>query len=390
LLHKSYQTGEKHKSPAGEVGKKTRKHPCFTETAHISICIIEAMKKPSLMTLLLAIAATAISTPPASYADTGATRSGEKAIERGVASDQSFFGRHREGWFFYNEKIDPEKKKEKKLEPRPEQQARQEPPKEEMTPEKRYSGPPPLSAAWLKVNLPKYLNAALDNPSPENVRTYLLLQKLSLDKSTKFSEMAQRVSLTDPMLDEVTRRPLATSGTHIAGAIARKKSEALLTDMAKSMGLFVYYSRNCPYCGLTGALVSAYKRLYGFTVLPISLDGSAPPEGFPLDSGWRVNNGQAEKMKVAASPAIYLVNVEKNDFISVAQGSSISMEEMKQRVLLAALQKHWITDDQYKSALPNNNVPLLTDSGGEWVATDPHGFVNQSEIVKLFEGGMVE
>ncbi len=306
-----------------------------------------------------------------------------------VTSNQTFYGKKAEGWFFYNEKYDKKKKKKVEKKKKPVAKAQTQPKKKPVkVPVKPvYSGPPPLSSAWLKVNLPKYLNKALDDPSPQNVRAYLILQKVALDKSERFTDMSKRVSVTDPILDELTRRPFSTSGVNVASAIASMKGENEMKKMGKRMGLWVFYanSAHCPYCNLIGQLLSAQQRLYGFKVLPISLDGTPPPSNFPVVNGYRIDHGQAKKMNVVATPAIYLVNIAKKEYISVGQGSAMSLPELKSRIFLAALQKHWITNDEYAQAMPNNNINMLSDSDKLLTTTDKNGFVKPGDVVKYIE-----
>jgi len=294
-----------------------------------------------------------------------------------------FWLRHGEGWFFYNE---PKEKPKKKPKPKKErkQVAVAPTPRPEQT--QRYSGPPPLSSAWLKANLPKYLNRALDNPTPANVQAYLILQKISLDKASKFSAMAERVSVTSPMLDEATRRPFMTAGTKVADAIAYQYADKLLKRMARRMGLFAFYTGNCPYCSLLGMTLRAYQRLYGFTVLPVSLDGSGLPKGFPTKAGYRVDQGQSLQMGVTAAPAVIMVNMETRDYVSVIQGTALSMDELKDRILLAAVLKGWISEDEYRRAMPASDVPYI-DTAGLFLKPNPDGFVDPAQIIKAFSRG---
>ena len=45
----------------------------------------------------------------------------------------------------------------------------------------------PFSAAWLRVNLPKYLDLAWNEPSVENLRAFLYLQRFAIDRAEQFS-----------------------------------------------------------------------------------------------------------------------------------------------------------------------------------------------------------
>jgi len=251
---------------AGRLRKRRLFFLFFAKYWTDSTAIFCRMRKSTKSITLSAIALIVTAwTYPMSYADESATQSSSK--QGMVTSNQDFYGKKSEGWFFYNEKYDKKKKKlEKKKTPvaKAQSQPKKEPLKTPVKPV--YSGPPPLSSAWLKVNLPKYLNKALDDPSPQNVRAYLILQKVALDKSERFTDMSKRISVTDPVLDELTRRPFASSGVNVAAAVANEKGEKVMKQMGKTMGLWVFYkdSAHCPYCNLVGQLISAQQRLYGF------------------------------------------------------------------------------------------------------------------------------
>ncbi|WP_287962921.1 conjugal transfer protein TraF [Alcanivorax sp.] len=303
------------------------------------------------------------------------------AADASVTSKHSFFGRGDEGWFFYKEQFPPEKKKKPKPKhtrpaaPKQQEQAKAKPAK---------VGPAPFSAAWLKINLPKYLNLALDHPTETNVRAYLLLQKLSLDKSSRFALMAQSVSITDPLLDAVSRRPLATSGTHVASGVANLKRDLLLKDLSKRVGIWAFYSGQCPYCHLLGKTLAALERNYGFTVMPVSMDGSEPPAEFPNRDQHRVDSGQSGALGVKQSPAVVLINVQTGEHVSIVQGSMLSFDGAKDRILLAAMQKGWITTAQYIESTPENPVPYLS---ADTLASKGDDFISPEQVVSLFEGG---
>jgi conjugal transfer pilus assembly protein TraF len=53
---------------------------------------------------------------------------------------------------------------------------------------------------------------AVDNPTPENVEAYFLLQRLALDRASKFGEMQQRVVMGNPFIDEEGRRSQTSFG----------------------------------------------------------------------------------------------------------------------------------------------------------------------------------
>ncbi|WP_336107927.1 conjugal transfer protein TraF, partial [Thalassospira sp. CH_XMU1420-2] len=88
------------------------------------------------------------------------------------------------GWHFYD---DPEPVPEKEeLEPQPSQvlgtPEREAPPAASNS---EGSGPSPMSAEWLKANMPRLLNQALDNPTRENVEAYYGAQRVMMDKAER-------------------------------------------------------------------------------------------------------------------------------------------------------------------------------------------------------------
>lgn len=72
--------------------------------------------------------------------------------------EDTFYDRKSEGWFFYNEHRESEKL---------EQQARHL--------DTKPIAIPAITAEWLRENLPKYKDAAWNNPTLENMRAFLYL-----------------------------------------------------------------------------------------------------------------------------------------------------------------------------------------------------------------------
>lgn len=309
--------------------------------------------------------------------------------------DLSWYQNGDEGWFFYNEEdeIEPEKPKPKpKPKPAPVKQETAKAPEEKVdvpNVQQVYTGPAPLSAKWLKANLPKYLNNAIDNPTPNNVSAYLYLQKLSMDKASKFAKVAHLMASIDPQLDESTRRSQITASTHAVGKRAKAKEDEMLTKLSQKIGLFYFYKEDCIYCRITDLAVEIYQRKYGFDVLSISIDGS-PPHKTELMANWVVDSGQAKKLKIIQFPALFMVNPAQGEdgIVSISQGA-FGFGSLGERVLAIANMKGWITDKEYALTQPMNDVPYLTDKdlSPETMNTDPYGFVDVEAILQGV-GGM--
>ena len=67
----------------------------------------------------------------------------------------------------------------------------------------------PGTVEWLREQMPILLDAAINNPSKENVETYLYAQRVAMDKSQRYAQASQKVVANDPLLDENNRVPLS-------------------------------------------------------------------------------------------------------------------------------------------------------------------------------------
>lgn len=174
-----------------------------------------------------------------------------------------FYARGAEGWFWYAEQPPEADEPDETLEPPP-AVAAPPPPEPEQLPSAPLAaaapaGPAPLSAAWLRANLERYRDSAIDDPSQGNVALYLYLQRLAIDKAERFAEASQRVVWSDPLLDETTRRPLATFAANLVNREAAANREAALTETARVAGLWFLFRADCPYCEAQAPLLEVLR-----------------------------------------------------------------------------------------------------------------------------------
>jgi conjugal transfer pilus assembly protein TraF len=264
------------------------------------------------------------------------------AEPRAVAQPQpesGFYGRHSEGWFWYAEPPDLPPEEDEPPSPPPPPPV---PPPAAAAPAPP-EGPPPLSAAWLREHLPKALDQALDNPSKENVSLYFHLQRVAVDKSQAFTDQMERVVLGDAVLDENMRRPMATFAANKMNEVAGDQADAMMSEIAKTAGIWFFYRSNCPYCHQQVAILKVLERQYGFRVLAISTDGLPLPGGvYPQ---FQINQGQAEQLGVQTVPALFLVR-PPNDIQAIAQGA-VALDDLQRRVLITAVRAKWITEEAF-------------------------------------------
>ena len=272
------------------------------------------------------------------------------------ARPNSFLNRKAEGWFWY---IDPKTVEE------PEAEEIVPPPPVPATPPtpapvsvalaKKF--PEPFSAKWVRETLEDYKDKAWTNPTEENVKAYFLLQRFAVDRSNKFADVAQRVTVGNKLLDENFRRPLATFGSQLTDKETIDRRYEMLRKVAEKAGIFFFFKSDCQYCEAEAPIVSFMEQDFGFKVIAISIDGGELQSAKFKDT--RVNAGHAEQLSVTATPALFLVD-EEGHFDAIGQGA-LAWDDLQRRVLLVAQRAGWITEAEYKHTTPIANPELQTD-----------------------------
>ena len=269
-----------------------------------------------------------------------------------------FFLRAAEGWFWYAP--DPA--------PPPEPLPTSPVPDADSTPAQAEAAPPaPLSAAWLRQALPRYRDLAIDDPSPAHVGLYLYLQRVALDKASRFTEVAQGLSALDPVLDETSRRPTATFAANAVNREAAEARDTLLTALGRNTGLLFFFRSDCAYCALQAPVLAMLERGYGLTVLPVSVDGGQLPGG--LYPSARVDRGQARALGVERTPALFLAR-PPDAVVPLAQGV-LSLEQIKDRILIAAREAGWLSPVDFERTRPLQDGRLLAVADTSSLPAEP-------------------
>nr|WP_245232454.1 conjugal transfer protein TraF [Thiorhodococcus minor] len=264
-----------------------------------------------------------------------------------AAEPTRFYERRAEGWFWYQS--EPEIAPPRPAEPEPAPVVIPTAPPPEAAPiiDPTPAEPAPLSAAWLRAHLDDYRLQAIDDPRPTRVALYLYLQKLALDKASRFTETFQRVVQSDPYLDETTRRPVGNYA-NLLNRVAGEQREQVLQTLAKEAGIWLFYRSDCPYCAAQAPVLRLLAERQGFTVQAIALDGRPLPGGaFP---DFRPDAGQAQRLGVVSTPALFLVR-PPDGVAPLAQGL-LSLTDLEQRILLAAHEAGWIDADSFARTKP--------------------------------------
>ncbi len=254
-------------------------------------------------------------------------------------SDNDFYHKKAQGWFWYHDPVKKIKKK-KIIPPPPPPQSKKEPAKPK--------GPKPLSAAWMKINLPVYLNKAIDNPTKKNIEAYLYLQKYAMDKATLYSRRVALVTQSNLALGETARSPISTYGSRTGAKIGYKKRTGLLEKIGKKGGLWFFFSSHCPFCKKMAPNIKRFGEIYHVPIVAISVDGK------PLDNGYFADDyikdhGQAASLNIKVTPTTYLYYPGAKKLAPVAFGI-ISETQLETRVVNAGYTMGLINKKDYNVA----------------------------------------
>lgn len=298
------------------------------------------------------------------------------------AKESSFFDRKAEGWFWYKEEPKEEPKEDIPPIPVISQQSNKKVDKDD-TPETFLPLPPAVfSSEWFRVNLPKYKDIAWDKPSYENVRAYLILQRIAIDRSEKFSNVVEQVTLGDPLLDEVARRPSATFATQQMDKDAAKAKSEVLRKLSSSVGIFYFFKSECELCDLQAPIVKMIENQFNFVIQPISMDGNPLTNNdFP---NFKVDQGHAQLLEISTFPALVLADTNGH-FSTISQGV-VSLNELVQRILIAALRENWITEEDLNQTKAINfalTPEALITINPEQMKDD--NFIAPNDLLKLID-----
>lgn len=265
-----------------------------------------------------------------------------------VKNSSAFYEEKERGWFWYEEPVIDEEPVENEVAPPPAALPPDEIKTEPPPPTKPLEAKP-LSSAWFRKNMEKYRDKAIDEPTPQNVSAYMYLQRVMLDKAEKFGAVSQQVVMSDAVLDENSRRPIATFGAFAMDDRAAQGTEKVAKKLAETAGLWFFYASTCEFCIKEAGVLKGLMNAYGFKVLPIALDGLPLPNG--ESPNFTIDRGQAKKLGVETTPALFLVKPgQDGGAIQLGQGL-LSGEEIIERAIALSHQNGWLNIDQYNDTL---------------------------------------
>jgi conjugal transfer pilus assembly protein TraF len=290
-----------------------------------------------------------------------------------ITDGSAFYEEKEKGWFWYED--NSEEPDESNIGP----PQKAPPVKETKTEQKvvKQADSKPLSAEWFRKNMDTYRDKAVDEPTGQNVAAYLYLQRVMLDKAEKFSEVAQQVVMSDAVLDENSRRPIASFGGSAMDDMATRGTDKAAKKLAGKAGLWFFYSSTCEFCIKEAGAIKGLMSTFGFKVVPIAIDGLPLPGGdFPEFTS---DHGQAKSLGVETTPALFLVKPgQGGGAIQIGQGL-LANDEIIKRAISLGHQNGWIDDNAYNDTLTVK--PLRVDTTtlpnlGDKIMENPNELVN--------------
>lgn len=285
-----------------------------------------------------------------------------------------------EGWFWYQR--DPEPPEPKPIPKRPPSPPSTQAPPKKVEPAK----PSALSVEWFQKEYPQILNAAIDDPTVENVQKYRYATRVMLDKASNFTHVFQRQSLLDPLLDESIRTPFSSAARGSFQALTDKERTEAVNSINKAAGLWVFLDEKCPFCALQYPLVARTAKERGFIVTYITPDGKRPPWMSPKDE-LLADSGQSKYLRIGVRPAVALVVPPAK--ITVLTQGMLSQDLLEERILHAGDEAGLLSAELRKKAFPNERGLLTTDDIkeiGRELDSNPNGLTTnvQQRIEKRF------
>lgn len=230
----------------------------------------------------------------------------------------TYWGDSERGWHWYE---DPPAEAKPRPLPTPKPQA--------PAPPAAAPKPPELAAfEALTQQLEERLKTAFINPTEANVRAYLDLQAVVVEKSSYFADVWQRVVWATPELDPtVTGRPVNAKALETFQQELERQRGANIAALAKTHALFFFFRGECPYCHQFAPYLRAFETKFGLQVVPVSLDGGVLP-AFPHA---RADNGIARTLDIKTVPALYLAEPATGKIVPVGFGV-LSEGELMERI----------------------------------------------------------
>lgn len=275
-----------------------------------------------------------------------------------ASAEPTFYGDKFRGWYWFEEPpTEPEEKPQEEKPPTPTQQK---------TEDEKKGDKIRLDVAWLRSKIPEYQEAAINNPTRENLARYLYTQRYMLDISSRFATKATEFNQFESELDETKRRPMSSFSLNVFKEETKRSISQVIDSINEKTHIWFFFSSNCAYCKQQLPLLKELNIRFGVNILAISMDGSVLPGMDDMEVVVDKTN-VAERFGVTFTPTMFMALNDGSGFTKIGEGLT-TLPLMQDRILLSARLKNVITDEQYQLTQNVREINVLTDTDGTMLA----------------------
>lgn len=236
--------------------------------------------------------------------------------------EKPFFEDRERGWYWHE--VEPEPEKEVKKDEKPKEatggaaaQQQMLSPREQLKKQ---------GEVWEDA-----MAAAILNPTPENYERYMAVTTQIMKQSQSFSAGLKGAMVETPQYDYTLENPVNPQAIIAKNEQREKQNTDVLKKVSQESGFIFFFRSDCPYCHRFAPVLKKFSENFGFTVIPVSLDGQGIPE-YPYP---KPNYDMGRKLNVNVVPALFLVQPDHNKVATVGYGYA-DWSTLVTRVMMAA------------------------------------------------------
>lgn len=265
---------------------------------------------------------------------------------------RGYYDDRERGWFWFEDPA-PEEEQEV-IEPPP-------PPTGSQAESSESESKVRIDVAWLRDKIPEYHEAAINNPTRENIARFMYAQRYMLDMSSRFAQKSMEFMQFESELDETKRRPVSSFSLNAFRTEVQHSIRKVISQIGNNTHIWFFYSSDCSYCVKQVHVVKELSVRFGLDVLAISLNGGRLPG---MDEFEHVVDtaGVAEKFGVQYTPTTFLAFDGDKGFAKLGEGLT-DLPTMQDRILLSARMNNLISDEEYQATREVKEINVLEDDG---------------------------
>lgn len=189
----------------------------------------------------------------------------------------------------------------------------------------------------LRAEAQRRLNVAVMDPSEKNLKEYLAINTLMLEKSTVFAQRWKETLWANPGFDHTVVHPNANFAQVALKDEAKSGKEDILKQLSSRAGLVILVQSECSFCSLMAPVIQRLQQETGMETLVISIKGDTTAE-WPQS---KPDNGIVKRLMTLSgsvptvTPAVFLVDRSGQNAQLIASGA-LSLEDLKDRLVQAS------------------------------------------------------